>query len=230
MNIAIILSGGNGTRLGGDIPKQYIMVAGKPIITYALRTFNEHEKVDGIVIVVAEEWKELLSEWIEKEEVTKFIGFAVAGSSRQQSIVNGMEKVYELGAKDEDSIIIHDAARPNISAEAISCCIEALSQADGVMPALPIKDTVYLSENGKNIKSLLNRDHLFAGQAPESFKLGKYYVIQKDMSSEELCKVRGSSEIAFQHGLSISIVQGDEHNYKITTMADLDKFKREMEK
>lgn len=86
-----------------------------------------------------------------------------------------------------------------------------------------------MSEDGRMIQSLLNRDFLYAGQAPESFALGKYYAIQKDMTEEDLGKVRGSSEVAFRNKLKVKIVPGDEHNYKITSMTDLNKFKSEME-
>ncbi len=229
MNIAIILSGGQGTRLGGNIPKQYMEVAGKPIIAFSLRTFEEHRQIDAIVVVAAEEWKAFIKNWVDHEQINKFVGFADAGSSRQHSILNGLKKAYEIGAVDSDQVIIHDAARPNVTEAIIEACIDGLSEADGVMPALPLKDTVYMSEDGKMIQSLLNRDFLYAGQAPESFILGKYFAVQKDMNEEELDKVRGSSEVAFQNNLKVKIASGDEHNYKITTMTDLHKFKSEKE-
>lgn len=228
MNIAVILSGGQGLRLGKSTPKQYLMVAERPIIAYSLKKFNEHNSIDSIIIVAAVEWQQFLLKWIKKERIMKFKCFANAGVNRQHSVLNGMKKAYEIGAKDTDCVIFHDAARPNVSESIITECIDGLDDTDGVMPALPVKDTVYLSEDGKHINSLLNRDFLYAGQSPESFILGKYYSIQKNMSKNELGQVRGSSEIAFQNGLSIRIITGDEHNYKITTIADMSKFESEM--
>ncbi len=230
MNIAIVLAGGIGTRLGGDIPKQYIEVAGKPIISYCLDKFEKHILIDNIVIVAAEMWQDYILSWIVKDNLNKFSGFAPAGNSRQHSIVNGMLKAKSIGATASDNIIIHDAARPNISETIISKCIESLSDYDGTMPVLPVKDTIYLSENGESITSLLNRDQLYAGQAPESFKYGKYFEIHDGLTEDDLLKVRGSSEIAYRHGLKIRMIPGDEHNYKITTKEDLNKFIREMEK
>lgn len=228
MNIAIVLAGGTGTRLGGDIPKQYIEVAGKPIISYCLDKFEKHTLIDNIVIVASEMWQNYILSWISKEGLNKFSGFAPAGSSRQHSIVNGMLKAQSIGATASDNIIIHDAARPNVSERIISQCMDKLSEYDGAMPVLPVKDTIYLSENGENITSLLNRDQLYAGQAPESFKYGKYLEIHNGMTEEDLSKVRGSSEIAYRHGLKICMIPGDECNYKITTKEDLNKFVREM--
>ena len=229
MNIAIILAGGTGSRLGGDIPKQYIEVSGKPIISYCLDKFENHTQIDNIVIVASEIWQDYIMSWIEKDNLSKFAGFAPAGSSRQHSIVNGMIKAKSIGAVADDNIIIHDAARPNVSERIISQCMDKLSEYDGAMPVLPVKDTIYLSENGENITSLLNRDQLYAGQAPESFKYGKYLESHNGMTEEDLSKVRGSSEIAYRHGLKICMIPGDECNYKITTKEDLNKFVREME-
>lgn len=225
MNTAIILAGGTGTRLGADIPKQYIEVKGKPIISYCLHQFEENLNIDSIIIVAAKDWQSYIKEQITKEKITKFKGFAEAGSSRQHSIVNGIRAINDT----EGKIIIHDAARPNVSDQTISLCMSALDEADGVMPVIPVKDTVYYSETGVQITSLLNRDKLFAGQAPEAFSLEKYIAIHEGLTEADLALIRGSSEIAYNNGLKVKLISGDEHNYKITTLADLEKFRAEIE-
>lgn len=230
MNIAVILSAGRGIRLGSSVPKQYLMVNKTPVFMYSVMELDHSEKIDSIIIVAEKEYHSFIYEWIEKKKITKFKAFAEAGSSRQHSILNGMFTAFQIGAKDADNILFHDAARPNISTDLIDACLDNISEVDGVMPALPVKDTVYVSSDGKTIQTLLNRDSLYAGQTPEAYILGKYYSIQKDMSNEELSEIRGSSEIAFQKGLIIRIIPGDEHNYKITTVTDLHKFESETEK
>ena len=229
MVTAIVLAGGTGTRLGSDTPKQYLEVGQRPVISYCLERFQLHSMVDAIVIVAAKEWHDYISQWIKKGKVSKFLGFAQAGSSRQHSVLNGLNKVLEIGVSELDAVLIHDAARPNVSEKMITECIQRLSGADGAMPVLPVKDTIYLSRTGKSIDSLLERDQLFAGQSPECFNLCKYYAIHTGMSEEELAVVRGSSEIAYNHSLSVALIPGDERNYKITTIADLEKFKLEIE-
>lgn len=223
MNTAIILAGGTGSRLGGNIPKQYLEVANKPIITYCLEKFENNKYIDEIVIVASSEWQEYITE--NNTQINKFKCFAPSGSSRQHSIINGMKVV----SSDTEKVIIHDAARPNVTDEMITECIIGLDDYDGVMPVLPVKDTIYFSENGECINSLLNRDQLFAGQAPESFLYKKYLSIHNGMDENDLEMVRGSSEIAFNNGLSVKLIKGDERNYKITTIVDLEKFKSEVE-
>lgn len=229
MIFALILAGGVGTRLTSDIPKQYIEVNGRPIISYCLERFQKHNKIDKIVIVAVDYWFEYLSGIVDKENVTKFIGLAEAGKSRQHSILNGLKYIKNNGGNEQDIVIIHDAARPNVSDRIISSCVDLLVESDGAMPVLAVKDTVYVSEDGKRITKLLNRDKLFAGQAPESFRFGKYYEANMVLTDDELMKTRGSSEIAYRADISISMFSGDESNYKITTSEDLDKFINEQE-
>ena len=225
MVTALILAGGTGVRLGGNTPKQYLMVKNRPVIAYCLDIFERHSKIDKIIIVAADEWRKFINEWIRKEKITKFAGYADAGESRQHSILSGLIKMKDIDAKMDDIVIIHDAARPCVSNEIIDECITALDDADGAMPVITVKDTIYYSEDGKNIEHLLNRDKLFAGQAPESFRYGKYYEINIAMSDEELRATRGTTEVAYKNGLNIHMFKGAESNYKITTMEDLDKFR-----
>lgn len=222
MNIVIILAGGTGTRMGVDRPKQYIEVKGKPIISFCIEKFENCNIIDGIIIVAAKEWQQ----YIRKNliNISKFIGFASAGDSRQESILNGMKNC----PKKAKNIIIHDAARPNVSEKLILNCVKYLDEYDGVMPVLTVKDTIYYSSTGEKIDKLINRDCLFAGQAPEAFNYNKYMKIHDGLSKSQLASVRGSSQIAFENGLNIKLINGEEHNYKITTIEDLRKFEEEM--
>ncbi len=230
MNYAIILSGGTGTRLGSEIPKQYIEVGNKPIILYCAETMEKAECIDQICIVAAKEWQDTVREWMEKAKISKFKGFAEAGKSRQHSLINGLEFFAERNPEEGSKVLIHDAARPNVSIELLTRCMEGLESADGVLPVIPVKDTMYLSEDKKKISGLLNRDQIFSGQAPESFDFAKYYKINLELSDEEISLVRGTAEIAYRKGLEVALTEGEEINYKITTTADLEKFKDQIER
>lgn len=230
MTVAIILAGGSGTRMRQDIPKQFINVKGKPIILYTLETFHEHPGIDAIIIVASVVWQPQIEQWIAVEGLTeKFVGFAEAGANRQLSILNGLEKMQKVGFAEDDVAIIHDAVRPCVSADLITRCIAALDRVDGVMPALQMKDTVYSSYDGKFIGAPLKRDELFAGQAPEAFVFGKYYMAYQNMTESELSTIRGSSELAVLKNLRVRMIDGEETNYKITTPLDLERFKQQVE-
>ena len=108
MNIAIILAGGVGSRMKAiDRPKQYIEVKGRPIINYCLKTFEHHKEIDEIYIVADESWQDYIKEWLEKDKITKFKGFAPAGKSRQHSIYNGLIAC-ENSAGEDDTLHIPD--------------------------------------------------------------------------------------------------------------------------
>lgn len=222
MNIAIVLSGGTGTRMKLSMPKQYVEVGGKPIIGYCLDTFQNAKSVDRIVIVCHSDYRSFIEQYVATNVISKVCAYAESGVSRQGSILNGL-LACESFASAEDVVILHDAARPRVKEQMIDE-LTHLDGFDGMMPVLPVKDTVYYTDDGKTIGKLLNRDKIFAGQAPESFVFGKYIAINKAVSTEEINATRGSSEIAFKHGLSVKLVEGDEDNYKITTIADLEKF------
>lgn len=220
MNTALILSGGTGTRLGGKVPKQYIEVCGKPVIAYCLETFEKNKDIDEIRIVADVSWQEFIKKWAG----SKFIGFSTPGETRQLSIFNGLSDMVEC-TKPDDIVMIHDAARPSVSNELISACINACKGHDGAVPVLPMKDTVYLGD-GSTITGLLDRSHVYAGQAPEAFVYGKYYEANKRLFPEQIWKINGSAEAAVMAGMDLAIIQGDENNFKITTMEDLRWFER----
>lgn len=255
MNIALILAGGTGTRLGGDLPKQYIEVNGKPIIAYCLETFMACEAIDALQIVADEAFHGVI-----KDACCESYRMASSESlqTRVQSGVHDVQsnkrpseadndcakwrgfstpgKTRQLSiwnglqdirkyASPEDVVIIHDAARPLVSTRIISDCLTACIEHDGALTVLPVKDTVYYGAGGK-IEKLLKRSHLMAGQAPEAFVLGKYIEANERLMPDEILKINGSTEPAVMAGMDIVCVDGEEKNFKITTPEDLERFQQ----
>lgn len=228
--IAIILSGGTGVRLGGDIPKQYIEVNGKPIIQYCLETFTDMQEIDSLVVCLADEWQPFMREVLDKMNINKPVIFSQPGEVRQLTIFNALQTLYEKGLEDDAIVVIHDAARPLVNKELIRRCIDGCADADGVLPVLPVKDTLYQSKDGISISSLMKRSEIVAGQAPEAFRFGKYLYIHNRMSREDILQISGSTEIAHKMGLKIQLVKGEEINFKITTQEDLENFRHFLNK
>lgn len=225
MNIALLLSGGTGLRLGADIPKQYIAVDDKPIISYCIESLSVHDGIDGIQIVADSQWHDAITRWLAEADVKgKFRGFSAPGENRQLSILNGLESIRDY-ASDMDVVFVHDAARPLLSRQMITKCLEAIEGYDGVIPVLPMKDTVYESRDGKTISGLLERNRIYAGQAPELFRIGCYYEANKQLLPERILRIKGSTEPAVMAGMKMAMIAGDENNFKITTKADLERFR-----
>ncbi|MFT4106035.1 MAG: IspD/TarI family cytidylyltransferase [Lacrimispora sp.] len=221
MNIALVLAGGTGSRVGEDIPKQYIEVNGKPIISYCVDTFTANGSVDAIWVAADEMWHDYILNHISME---KFCGFSAPGINRQVSILQGLCEIKKIAVEDS-LVMIHDAARPLLGHKQIDDCFAAATGHDGVMPVLPMKDTVYLSRDGKKVSKLIDRSSVFAGQAPEVFRLGKYYEANQRLLTEKILQINGSTEPAILMGMDIVMVPGDEQNFKITTREDLDRFR-----
>lgn len=222
MNIAVILAGGSGTRMGTDIPKQYIMVDGKPIVLYCIETFANRQDIDAFVIVAAKEWQDFISQYTNR--IRQPVWYALSGATRQHSIYNGLKECRKHNVNDDSIVIVHDAARPLVSNEIIDACIEGCVCYDGVLPVIPVKDTIYMSQDGEMIGGLLERNCLYAGQAPESFVFGKYIGIHDKCSYDEIGRINGSTEIAYKKGLNVKLVKGETMNFKITTPEDLTSF------
>lgn len=237
MNTAILLAGGTGSRTGLSTPKQYIRFNGRLMITWAVETLLTSRHIDRIYIVADEERRDVILEDIGKAGLSpqKIRGFAEPGDNRQLSIRNGLDRIISdmkedtKEVTDEDTVFIHDAARPFLSQEQISSCFNALCGHDGVMPVLPMKDTVYYSRDGKRVDTLLDRSGIFSGQAPELFVLKKYHEANERLSEEEILKINGSTEPAIMAGMDVMMIPGDEKNFKVTTDEDLEKCRLIME-
>ena len=255
MNIAVILSGGTGSRIGLEIPKQYIEVNGRPMIDFCLETFFAHPEVDAVQIVADKAWREYILGFVSQaekcldnagavsqtenplnsagnifqtekrlENTGKFRGFSDPGPNRQLSIYQALTDMREY-ADEGDTVIIHDAARPFVTAEQISRCLGDMKGHEGVLSVLPMKDTVYITD-GKHVSSLLDRERIYAGQAPEFFLFGKYYAANQALLPDRILSVNGSTEPAILAGMDVCLSQGDEGNFKVTTERDLEMFRR----
>lgn len=225
MAVALILSGGTGTRLGADIPKQYIEVYDRPVISYCIERLSCHEKIGGIQIVAATQWHEKIGDCLIKyDKNKKFRGFSTPGENRQLSIYNGLTDIRGY-ADDSDIVLVHDAARPLLSVKMITDCLEAVQDHDGVVPVLPMKDTVYQSMDGKKISALIKRSEIYAGQAPEAFRIGAYCEANRRLCPDKILTINGSTEPAVMAGMDMVMIAGDEGNFKITTAEDLERFK-----
>ena len=220
MNFAVILAGGTGTRAGSEIPKQFVKANGKPIIGYCIDVIGSYDRTEEIVVICAENYRDIVKNCTASGRA---LIYADPGKTRQLSIVSALNCIRDKFDTTDSTVMIYDAARPYISHELLESMYKAIDGHDGVMPVLPMKDTVYECKNGK-ISGLLDRSSIFAGQAPELFVFDKYYEANAALLDNGIEKINGSSEPAIMGGMDIVTVPGDEKNIKITTSKDLEDF------
>ena len=226
MNIAIFLAGGKGSRINSDVPKQFLELSGKMMIIHSMQPFAELPFINNIMIVADEMFREKIEDALMEEHgiSEKLLGFSDPGENRQLSIYNALKDIEKMGLGDMvDYCVIHDAARPFVTAETITECFEALEDHDGAMPVLPMNDTVYYSRTGQKVDELLNRNTIFAGQAPEVFDYKMYLKANEDLLPDKILMIKGSTEPAVMAGMNIAMIPGDQRNFKITTDADLER-------
>lgn len=230
MNIALILAGGTGTRMRSDgFPKQYVEVKGKPILIYTLEKFQACASVDKIVIVAHSQWESQIFSWAEAFGIDKLACVAPQGNTRQESVLNGLLACQRYQTSPEDVVLIHDAARPLVTPALITACAAEVETHDGCLPVIPVKDTIYYSLDSTSITDLTDRSTLFCGQSPEAFKLTPFLELNLHTPMEKLQQIRGCCELAFQNGFDICMIPGEEMNFKLTTIEDMDRLSNFLE-
>ncbi|MCL2520255.1 MAG: 2-C-methyl-D-erythritol 4-phosphate cytidylyltransferase [Spirochaetaceae bacterium] len=217
-NYAIILSSGSGERTGLNQPKQFHKIAGKTIIEHTLDSFERHNQIDAIILVVAENYYDYHLQLITAAGYQKVIKVVCGGNSRQQSSYHGLMAINET----EALVLIHDAVRPFIQSTTITNVIEALTTYNAVDTALPSPDTLIEVDGNGFIKAIPPRKYFMRGQTPQGFKLS---LIKK---AHQLANQEGNTTVTDDCGLiyyyklaSIKVVAGDDFNHKITYPVDV---------
>lgn len=230
--VALILAGGVGTRLGADIPKQYIEVGGKPIFLYCTERFAKNERISNVVIAAAKEWIPFIEEWLSNAGLETRVSVITGGSSRNHTIQKGFEYFLEAGYPEDTVVLFHDAVRAGISSKMIADYLDAAQEVcgfRGLTSGVPVKDTIFVSNEGNRIDGLLKRSTLLAGYTPEVYPLGSFYELFREKTEEELAVMTSGCEMAFRNGWDIRMIPGEESNYKITTKEDMLQFRYEVE-
>lgn len=220
MNIALIVAGGSGTRIGGDIPKQFLEIESKPLIIYTIEVFQEDPQIDAIALICREDYREKLSGWIEKWKLTKVKWITAGGDTRQQSVENGLRLLDEYFSGD-DILLIHDAARPLVSHRIISDSIKAAAEHGAVNTVVPSADTVIVSDDGLFIDEVTVRSKMYLCQTPQSFKLSVIKKAHEYAKTNRVNTATDDCQLVLAMGENVFLVKGDKLNFKVTTPEDL---------
>jgi 2-C-methyl-D-erythritol 4-phosphate cytidylyltransferase/2-C-methyl-D-erythritol 2,4-cyclodiphosphate synthase len=209
--IALIVAAGRGSRFGAAAPKQYVELAGRPVLRHSLETFLKHPQIDAVRVVIHADDRAMYdaaaSGLSPLEPVT-------GGATRQESVRRGLESLRD---RAPGIVLIHDAARPLVDSALIDRMLAALAASPGAIPALPVADTVKRASNGI-VQQTLDRQTLWRAQTPQAFRYGDIMAAHNAAAGRELTDDAAVAEAA---GLAVALVPGQEENFKVTTEADL---------
>lgn len=216
MNSAIILGAGRGSRMKVPINKQYMKIKGKEIIRWSIEAFLNSKKTEEIIIVVANGEEDEIKRLLTREE-EKFIKIVVGGQRRQDSVYKGL-----LAMNDsEGSVLIHDGARPLISSETIDLVWDFLKEKSAAIVGVPVKDTIKIVSEKKEVIDTPNREFLWSVQTPQGFD--KELIIRAHKNAQvNKIEVTDDSMMVELLGEKVSMIMGSYENIKITTQEDLD--------
>ena len=220
--IAIVPAAGLGRRFGSGTKKPFQTLGGKPLIVWSLKALEAVEEICEIIPVLKSEDMELIQRLLEEEGFSKIKRIAAGGKERQDSVYNGLKHI-----EDKNSIVlIHDGVRPLIRTQLVEELIKQMYDAihnkeecDGIIPGVPVKDTIKETEGGL-VKKTLKRGSLWAVQTPQAFPYKKILKAYEEAVREGYYATDDAALIE-RYGGTVKVIMGEYSNIKITTPEDL---------
>lgn len=224
MNIALLIAGGSGNRMGQDIPKQFMHVDGAPIIIHTMKAFQLHPDIDGIAVVCLDGWQTVLQSYANQFNISKLKWIFNGGHTGMESIHNGIYGLKDNGIKDDDLVLIHDAVRPLVSQDIISSNIAICKKYGYAITGIKCREAILESDDGFNSNKSIPRDTLIRTQTPQTFRLGNIIAAHEEAKQKGITDSVASCTLIAELGPQriMHIVPGSEKNIKITTVEDLE--------
>ncbi len=224
MNIALIIAGGRGMRMGQEIPKQFLTVNDKPVIAYTMEAFEKHPDIDAIAVVCVEGWESILAAYARQYKITKLKHIIPGGTNGQGSIRNGifeLEKHYQ----PTDIVLVHDAIRPMVSQAIISGCIATAMERGSAIVTIPCQEAMLETEDQVSTTAQYPRDKLKRTQTPQGFPIGRLADAHRKALEKGITNSIASCTLMVELGETIYFCAGSEMNIKLTTPDDMVIFK-----
>ena len=203
---ALIVAAGKGERLGGDVPKQYQAIDGKPVLRWAVEALVDHASIDQVRVVIGDGQRELAETALRDLNVGELIN---GGAERSDSVLNGLQAI------GEGTVLVHDAARPFCPPAVVNRLLGALDGSDGAVPVLPVADT--LAQGNELLEVTVDRRRLLRVQTPQAFHVEDLIYAYEEAGRKA---ATDESTIMLAAGLKVATVEGDPMLEKLTTPAD----------
>lgn len=224
MVYGVILAGGIGSRMGGDKPKQYLNLKGRPIIIYTIEKFFACPDIDRIIVLCPAQWEEHTKDLIKKyiSPAQDKITVARGGSTRNETIMNAVDLIEKNGDLNDDTIIVtHDSVRPFVTHRIIEENIKACEEFGACDTVIKATDTIVESQDGSVISNIPNRNYMYQGQTPQSFKAVKLKKLYHSLTEGEKEILTDAAKIFVLKGEKVALVDGEDFNIKITYPYDM---------
>ena len=208
---AVLVAAGRGTRAGGGLPKQWRTLGGRTVAAHSIEAFRTHPRVDRVVLVLHPDDMGLAPGW----QMLPDMDVVAGGGTRAESVRAGLAALAETAP---GQVLIHDIARPLVTADLIDRVIDALAETPGAAPALPVVDALWVGDGGRVVDTR-DREGLWRAQTPQGF----HFDAIRDAHATAPADAADDVAVARAAGLDVSIVEGDERNLKITGPADFER-------
>ena len=223
MNIALVIAGGVGARMGGDVPKQFLYINGKYVIVYTLEAFQKNPEIDAIGLVCVDGWIDTVWECAKQYGITKLEFIVDGGRNGQESILKGLTEAKKRYS-DEDIILVHDGVRPMVTQRIITDCIADTKEYGNAITCVPCQEAMLVTEDGVTSSQSYPRSRLKRTQTPQCFYIGDLWNLHQEAIAEGNTNSVSSCTLMVEMGRSVHMTLGSEKNIKLTTPDDLDIF------
>ena len=226
MNLAIVIAGGSGTRMGLDIPKQFVNIYDKPVIIYTLEGFERHPIIDEIEVVCIDGWHDVLKAYARQFGITKLKRVVSGGKTGQESIRNGVFAL-EGYLSDDDTVIIHDGIRPLVDKEVLTDVIVTCRKYGNAVTSMPYNEQIFVVDDELSTVKYIPRETIRRVATPQAYKFGKLDKAYHE-AFEKKIGIYGSSytnTMMADLGERLYFAAGSDKNIKLTTRDDLELFK-----
>lgn len=226
MNVALVIAGGTGKRVGQDIPKQFINVNDKPVLIYTLEAFQKHPEISAIEVVCLDGWHDILKAYAKQFGIDKMKWVVSGGNTCQESIRNGVFFLKDK-CQQNDIVIIHDGIRPMIDEEVLSDVIITCQRYGNGVSSLDYNEQIFRKTNDTSTREYIPRDTLKRVQTPQAYRFDRLLWAYEKAFKEEV-GIYGSSytnTMMVDLGETLYFAKGSDKNLKITTTDDFEIFK-----